>query len=471
MHPLAQFWQHVEATPEQLALVSDSVQLSYRDLGDNVTRFAAALRKRGVKPSNVVAIQLDAELEAVVILATAQLGATSLSYSKVIDDEYGKHIDVVITQNNFFLSKAKNRLVIDPDFMRELGTVGRVSEPEAFEPDSLVRLSFSSGTTGVPKGIPFTSARLERRLESAKNNWLQTLPRMSLLGLDTITGILSLFSAISSGQTFFVGKNSHENQKVISKHGIQSIDTSPARLKDLLDAHDSATKTTLRQILVAGSLLSTKIGQDCLQKLGIRPTYLYGSTEVGAVSVGEFVSDKGNCVGSITKDVSIEIVNDDLELVTPGETGNIRYRKDGMPEEYWFSSSSPLNGFVDNWFYPGDRGWINNENRLFLEGRADDLVNVGGNKFNLLALDQWLTKSNLFDEVASFQFTEQGEKKIGIAFASKEAPNPEVLKKELREFLPGLQVDFFVRISSLPRNKMDKVDRNAIARLAEGTND
>jgi acyl-coenzyme A synthetase/AMP-(fatty) acid ligase len=471
VNPLARFWQHVETSPDRLALVSDSVQLTYRNLGDNVSRFAAALRKRGVKPGNIVAIQLDPELEAVLILATTQLGATSLSYSKIIDDEYGQHIDFVISQNNILLSKAKARLLIDPDFMRELGTVGRVLNPEAFGPAGLVRLSFSSGTTGVPKGIPFTASRLELRLESAQKNWLQKNPRMSLLGLDTITGILSLFSAMASGNTFFVSRNAQENLKVISKHKIQSIDTSPARLQDLLYAFDSETKTTLRQILVAGSLLSTKAEEACLEKLGIHPTYLYGSTEVGAVSVGQFVSEKSNCVGSITNDVTIEIVNDDLEPVKSGETGNIRYRKEGMPDEYWFSSSSPLNGFVDDWFYPGDRGWIDNSNRLFLEGRADDLVNVGGNKFNLLTLDQWLAKTNLFSEVASFQFIRSGETKIGIAFSSHEAPNPEALQKELKEFLPGFQADVLLRISSLPRNKMDKVDRIAIATLAEGSND
>jgi acyl-coenzyme A synthetase/AMP-(fatty) acid ligase len=126
---------------------------------------------------------------------------------------------------------------------------------------------------------------------------------------------------------------------------------------------------------------------------------------------------------------------------------------------------------VDDWFYPGDRGWIDNSNRLFLEGRADDLVNVRGNKFNLLTLDQWLAKTNLFSDVASFQFTRSGETKIGIAFSSHEAPNPEALQKELKEFLPGFQADVFLRISSLPRNKMDKVDRNALATLAEGSND
>ncbi|MFM2385166.1 MAG: AMP-binding enzyme, partial [Actinomycetota bacterium] len=121
MNPLNKLWSLAESQPDSLALASTAVQMNYRDLADNVARFAGALRAAGVRKGDVVAIQLQPELEAVLILATTQLGAVSLSASKLLLDSYSKDIDFLITGDATQLSKVKARIVIDQDFMLRLG--------------------------------------------------------------------------------------------------------------------------------------------------------------------------------------------------------------------------------------------------------------------------------------------------------------------------------------------------------------
>jgi acyl-coenzyme A synthetase/AMP-(fatty) acid ligase len=470
VNPLNKLWSLAESQPDSLALASTAVQMNYRDLADNVARFAGALRAAGVRKGDVVAIQLQPELEAVLILATTQLGAVSLSASKLLLDSYSKDIDFLITGDATQLSKVKARIVIDQDFMLRLGAVAKITTPEPLVAEDLVRLSFSSGTTGIPKGIPFTAGKLPIRTESAHRNWMQVTPGMSLLGLDTITGIIALFWAITFGSTYFVTKSARENLELIQKHEIRAIETSPARLKDLLDvAHDSETPN-MKQILVAGSLMTESLAEDCKRIFGFTPSYLYGSTEVGSASIGLFDTDAKNRLGKLVSDVDLQIVDDNLNTLPSGELGNIRYRKIGMPTDYWKSPSSKLNGFFEDWFYPGDEGWLSDDGYLYLSGRNDDVVNAAGNKFNLLTLDLWLADTKLFDEVASFSYSDSGETKVGLAFVSKSPAEPNLLIEKLHGFLPNLQLGEILRISSLPRNKMDKVDRRALAELAEESN-
>ncbi len=470
MNPLTKFWSLAESQPDSLALVSTSVQMNYRDLADNVARFAGALSKGGVCKGQVVAIRLQPELEAVLILAVTQLGAVSLSSSKLILDSYAQNIDFLITDDAAHLSKVKNRIIIDQNFMMKLGSIAKVSTPEHLGPEDLVRLSFSSGTTGTPKGIPFSAARIPQRTESAHRNWMQVTPGMSLLGLDTITGIIALFWAVTTGSTFFASKTASENLELITKYKIKAIETSPARLKDLIQAAGKAQGTSLEQILVAGSLMTAGLAEDCNRVFGFIPNYLYGSTEVGAATVGVFKPEENNRIGRLVQDVELEIVNDQLDKLAANTEGHIRYRKPSMPTEYWQSVSKPLNGFVDGWFYPGDQGHLSENGYLYLSGRNDDVVNDAGSKFNLLTLDLWLADTKLFDEVASFSYNSPSGTKIGLAFVSKNPPEPHLLIEKIQGFLPNLKLGNLLRISSLPRNKMDKVDRKALAELAEESN-
>jgi hypothetical protein len=98
------------------------------------------------------------------------------------------------------------------------------------------------------------------------------------------------------------------------------------------------------------------------------------------------------------------------------------------------------------------------------------VVNAAGNKFNLLTLDLWLSETKLFDDVATFTYETTSGVKVGLAFVSETPPEPHLLVERLNAFLPNLQIEQLLRLGSLPRNKMDKVDRKALSELIEGNN-
>jgi acyl-coenzyme A synthetase/AMP-(fatty) acid ligase len=405
-------------------------------------------------------------METVLILALSQLGAVSLRATEPVLRGYADNIDVIVADGLMRGAGSIRRIELDGKFVEALKQQRPLDTVAARAGDDLCRIVFSSGTTGTPKGVPFSVDYLTARVDSARRNWIPAVPFMSLLGLDTVTGFQSFMWAMMNGETYFAVADAARNLNSIREHGVAAIKTSPARLGDLVEAAEAKPgETALTVIEVAGSLLPATVAAKSLSVFGVVPTYLYGSTEVGTVTRGAVDSANPAMVGTLVDEIDAEIVDDNGTALPRGIEGMLRFRKPGMPNGYWnVTAPTGHSGFRDGWFYPGDYGQIDGNNRLWLSGRRDDLVNAGGAKFNLIELDQWLQDCGLFLDAASFQFVNnRGEKAVGIGFVTKNAPEPTILSERLREFLPDLQFGALVRLSEIPRNQLGKVNRTLLS--------
>jgi acyl-coenzyme A synthetase/AMP-(fatty) acid ligase len=470
VNPVERFFASAEAAPDAPAIVSRGGTLKFGDVADTVRRMASKLEQSGVSQGSVVGVNARPEMEAVATLALMQLGAVSMRVSETILRGYRDSIDLVLSDT--MARGAGDLPVIDLslEFVRSLAGVAPRDGVTALGGEEVVRVVFSSGTTGTPKGVPFTADYLTARVDSARRNWIPQVPFMSLLGLDTVTGYQTFMWAMMNGETYFTVAGAPENFALISENKVAAIKTSPARLADLLVEAERAGKpqTALAVVEVAGSLIPSKTVTECQMFFGVTPTYLYGSTEVGTVTRGAVDTTTPSMVGTIVDEIDVEIVNDNGEPVESGSEGILRFRKEGMPSDYWNSPTvSASSGFRDGWFYPGDYGRIDPDNRLWLSGRRDDLVNAGGAKFNLIELDHWLVESGLFLDAASFQFTtETGVTSIGVAFVTKHPPEPSILRERLKDFLPDLTLGKLLRVEEIPRNQLGKIERVNLASLS-----
>lgn len=469
MNPVERFFASADNAPNSPAIVSASGTLNYGDVADTVRRLAAKLEQSGVRKGSVVGLNARPELEAVTTLALLQLGAVSMHVTETILRGYRDSIDFLVSDS--FTRGAGDLPVIEMslDFVRSLGSITPHSAIEVLDDEDLVRVVFSSGTTGTPKGVPVSSAYLETRIVAARDNWITHTPFMCLLGQDTGAGFLMLMWAMLNGETYFAAAGAKTSLAMMSAHRVAAILTSPARLAELVTeaALSGAPETAVAVVEVAGSLIPAQTAADCEKVFGVAPTYLYGSTEVGIATYGAVDPANPSIVGTVVSGIDAEIVD---ELDTPlarNAEGTLRFRKEGMPKGYWNSAAvTGYSGFRNGWFYPGDYGRIDDNNRIWLTGRKDDLVNASGAKFNLLELDQWLVNSGLFLDAASFQFdNEAGANTIGIAFVTKYPPEPSILKERIRGFLPDLAFGAILRVRKIPRNRLDKVERTELALL------
>ncbi len=467
MNPIDRFFASAAKSPDAPAIVSAGGTLKFGDVADTVQRMANKLAQSGVGKGSVVGVSARAEMNAVVTLALLQLGAVSMHVSETILRGYRDSIDLVVSDT--FTRGAGDLPLIELslEFVRSLGSVAPREVVAELSEDDLVRVVFSSGTTGTPKGVPFSAAYLDSRVDAAHRNWITTTPFMCVLGHDTAAGFLTFMWAMFNGETYFAGGGAKTNLALIAANNIAAIKASPARLADLLaEARSHGTKgINLQTIEVAGSLIPTKTVAECETVFGISPTYLFGSTEAGTVSRGLVDVTNPSMVGDIIDDIDVDVIDDSGAPLAMGIEGILRFRRAGMPASYWNSQpSTGFSGFRDGWFYSGDYGHVDDNGRMWLAGRRDDLVNAGGAKFNLLELDQWLVESGLFLDAASFQFTtDTGATSVGVAFVTKHPPEPSILRERLKDFLPDLTLGKLLRVREIPRNQLGKIDRAQLA--------
>ena len=462
-----------DVTPDAPAIVSTELTMTYAELADSVRRMAARLRKDGIRPGSVVAIRARPELEALLLLAVLHEGAVSLHGSEAVMRAYADEIDFLLGDRPRSIRVAARTIDVGAEFMVSLGSVNaRVEAAELGDSDPC-RIVFSSGTTGSPKGVEFTVASLLARTASARTNWMPRDPFMCLLGLDTVSGFQTFAWTVMNGRAYFVPGDGPANLALLRQHGIRSIKTSPARLENLVDAAEAEGVApgdlAVEVVQVAGSLLTPSVARLCKSTLGCTPLYLYGSTEVGTVTRGIFDPSAPNAVGTVVDGSEVQVVDEVGQPAPAGDLGAIRYRAAFTPDHYWRAGPDANNSFRDGWFYPGDLGVLDADGRLLISGRADDLVNAGGAKFNLAELDLWMRELDLFTDCASFQFRDAaGATSIGIAFQSRHSVDPAIVLERVRGLLPNLEIRALLRVDGIPRNHLGKVVRTSLAELING---
>lgn len=472
-NPIDIFIRQATETPDQLALISLRSRLTYKQLHRICSQTARKLSKLGIKSGDVVGVQGQPEITVVLWLALMQLGAASLHVNTNTLRAFEEHGDFVIVDNGFTKLRHKNLITIEPDFFETIDAVRPLDEVAKLGKDDLVRVVFSSGTTGVPKGVPFTVETFLARVESARLNWIPVQPFMSLLGPETVSGFQTVFAQLFSGNTCFLSHDEPGNWTLILTNQVKAIKTSPAKLADLirsrqLNIASSQPASPLELIQVAGSLLSKSLASSTETTFGLTPTYLYGSTEVGTVARGKFDSKTPNMVGQVISEVNLEIVDDQGRQVSSGVSGFLRIRREKMPTGYWQESQTGFSGFRGDWFYPGDHGHINADNKLVIEGRVDDVTNSGGTKVNLAQLDQVLGDIKEVSDVATFEFTgDFDEKLLGMAYCSDMPIETHEIERLAGLMTPGTKFNAFLRLDSLPRNNLGKVQRKQITELIE----
>lgn len=465
--PFTQLERHAALSPDRLAIAGPAVRLTYGELVGNVGKVAARLRMLGVKPGEVVALALPPQLEAVFALAAFHEAAVSCTLPAAIDVPARLGFDwVFATQDRSVSVGTATVVTVDAEWLRATSAMPRTPAPREYDDDDLCRLLFSSGTTGSPKAVPLTAAGLERRIESARQLWLRPRPFMSLLGMSTASGLLTFFSSMASGDLYLIPGGPRENLALLQEFEVAGLKASPIQL-DALAMAMSPSPTflpKLERIQSAGGFLPEALAVRLKRLFACEVSNLYGSSEVGTVSVRRGDSVDPFDAGSIAPDVEVQIVDEDGVCVPHGEAGNIRYRRTHQPHGYFREPDATADHFIDGWFYPGDRGALTEDARLRVEGRGSDVLNAAGAKVDPIVLETEALRYDGIADVAAFMAgSEDGVERIGLAFVSDEEPDVEDLAHFLRYRLGGSAPLVYVRLESIPRNAMGKVSRSQLA--------
>ena len=253
------------------------------------------------------------------------------------------------------------------------------------QPDQLLALPYSSGTTGLPKGVMLTHRILvcnqAQYLDSSGITAADAFPLF--LPLSHIYGVMLMNAALGSGahQALMERFDLETLVALIQTHRATVVHLVPPVLLALANAPglDRSQFSTLRYMLSAAAPMAPDVARRVQERLGVRVIQAYGLTETGPASHHSPLDPNRmrlESVGLVMADTEQRVV--DLEtgerVLNPGEIGEIVIRGPQIMAGYWNGAEETARALRDGWLHSGDIGWVDADGYTFIVDRKKEMI-------------------------------------------------------------------------------------------------
>ncbi len=363
------------ACPDRDALVWEGATLSYRALADRVALACEALRARSVLRGSRVAVRAHNHPDAVVtLLALMELDATAVLVHPRLTDLEAQALlddaepDLVLTSHSEHA----------PSSMR----VAAAPRGAGHDPDAVLAMLYTSGTTGRPKGAMLSRRAFAASADASAANlgwrdddrWLLCLPVCHVGGFSVLTRCVMARRCVVLLPRF----DAAAVLAAIARERATILSVVPTMLGALLDADHDGALARLRAVLVGGAATSTALRARCASRR-VRALATYGLTEACSQVTTQRLPPEGSPFavvegsGPPLAGVEVSLRDEAGDAVPPGAVGRVFVRGPSVMTGYW--RHPPLAGA---WLDTGDLGSFDAERSLHLHARRTDLIVTGG---------------------------------------------------------------------------------------------
>ncbi|MDF5712391.1 MAG: amino acid adenylation domain-containing protein [Rhizonema sp. NSF051] len=480
----------VESTPDAVAVVFESEQLTYQELNARANQLAHYLRSLGVGPEVLVGICVERSLFMVIgMLGILKAGSAYVPLDPTYPQERlafileDAQVPVLLTQGHLVeaLPQHKAKVIcLDADWQ----TIAQYSQQNLVTQVTTYNLAYviyTSGSTGRPKGVQIP--------HSALSNFLQTMQQTpGLTEQDTLLAVTTYSFDIAALEIFLpiiVGACLVIVSREVASDGTRLW----AKLTDSNATVMQATPPTWQLLLAAGwsgnHQLKILCGGETLPghlayQLRNRCASLwnmYGPTETTIWSATCSVKTDSNIVpiGHPIAHTQFYILDQHGQLVPVGVPGELHIGGDGLARGYLNRPELTAQKFIPNpmsdkpgaYLYKTEdlARYDSNGNIEFL-GRIDHQVKIRGFRIELGEIEAVLAQHPAVREtVVLAQETKPGDKQL-VAYvvnSNEQTSTTNQLRKFLKEQLPEYMVpSVFVFLEALPLTPNRKIDRNAL---------
>ena len=354
-----------------------------------------------------------------------------------------------------------------------------LSSTNSFYLEDTADILFTTGTTGFPKGVMLSHKNIvagaintnQFILNDKTDREIVPLPLHHAFGLRRVRANLYTGGSVILIEGFLFPDRIYNAIEQWNATGLSIVPEGFNVLLRLSGDTLGNYKTKLKYMEIGSSAMSVDKKQHLMKLLPQTKLCMhYGLTEAAANIFTEFHRDKDrlSSLGKASPNISIKINDDEENECAPYEIGEIMVHGDVVMQGYWNDPELTESTLSDNWVHTGDLGLKDEEDYIYIKGRKDDIINIGGEKVSPLEIESAINEHS--DIIESACISAGNKDRLGsqviIAFiVSKD--KTELNKQELVEFLRNKLEEYkipkkFEFISNLPKTPTGKIQREKL---------
>ncbi|BBO81346.1 long-chain fatty acid--CoA ligase [Desulfosarcina ovata subsp. sediminis] len=354
-----------------------------------------------------------------------------------------------------------------------------------FRPTELGCIIYTSGSTGKPKGVMLTHGNIVANVESIcqyqqlvdHDVQMVVLPFFYVMGKSLLNTIFAAGGSLVLNNKFAFPAtviNQMIEEKVTLFSGVPSTYAYLLHRSPLKKQRDQLTH--LRLVTQAGGHMASSVKKE-LRKVLRRHTQvciMYGATEASArltwLDPNRF-EEKMASIGKPISGVTIKLIDANRSEVPPGEKGEVIASGANIMQGYWKDPDATAAVLDDNGYHTGDIGYRDEEGFIFLDGRKDNLLKVGGHRINPQEVEDALLATELVVEVSVVGIPDDllGKRLISLAVPLNGDTQTEAIMEKCASLLPKYKLPSEIRlVRALPKNANGKVDQIGCLKMANG---
>ncbi len=484
-----------ENCPDKTAVVFKQEKLTYKQLYGKMAGISQILRQNGIRKGDRIAFSAVSKPEMVAIYFGIQMcnavavfldkNATAENMRKLYDESGSKLLltdkpmkesgnDCNIMSLRALYTKADEADISSESFQKP-------------EENDLAELLFTTGTTGVPKGVMLTFKSVYHIFMNTIEGigiqpddvLLLPLPLNHSFALRVLRAVLYQGATVVLQNGFTFAREIENNVIAFGCNALACVPASYEVMRSQMQDSFAAVLGNMRLIEFGAGSLSIRQRREITELLPNVEIYnTWGSSESGGAifcNVSEVVKNEMH-IGALGKPLTGKVWVKILDLEgNPIESdaahpGRMALKGDMQMAGYWNNQSATGETLKDGWLLTGDMAYLQ-DGYVFMLGRADDIINVGGEKVSPIEVENIAGQYEFIKECACIGAEDEkgvlGQ--IPVLFVVTKSG---YLEENFVKYLSAKMERYklpqkFIKLLELPRNRMQKIDRRALRSILE----
>ncbi len=485
-----------KARPDSLALKSATQEISYGDLADKIGLTMAALEREGVSPGDRVAwigangtewfeaFFATIGLRACFMPLNIRLNPAELAY--MLEDS-GTRLLLVGPGESALAEAAVSQLKnppriltigVDHPSLERLPLAGEPRDPVEPRADDDIFQLYTSGTTGMPKGVRLTnsnygaflqySPRIEGFDYESHETVLIVMPLFHVAGTNVSLAGLAHGCRVIVEQAFDPARV----LRLIEQESVAQVFLAPTLIRMLLDAPEieGADLSSLRTVGYGASPIPESLLAAAQARMGCQFTQYYGMTE--SAGSGTYLAPRDHrpemlrSCGKNWPGVEAKIMRADGSDAATGEVGEIVISGPTVSPGYWQRDEATAEAIRDGWLHTGDAGYADENGYLFVHDRIKDMIVSGGENVYPAEVENAIAGCPGVGDVAVIAIpSERWGEEVRAVIVPTPGTTPDAdaviawAKERIASFKVPKSIEF---VDELPRNASGKVLRREL---------